>query len=495
MCCNICPSPSRGRASQAREYPLSGGVWVRLINSGEDFLLLARAIGRLLSMILFLSLVLAGCNTTTEPEEQVPAPTFTPAGGMYTGVQSVSISCSLSGVTIRYTTDGSDPSANSVVYTEPINVAVSTTIKAQAFKAGWDNSAIASVVYTITPAGEVATPAFDPPGGSYIVTQIVSISCSTSGAVIRYTHDGTEPTANSQQYQGPINVATTKTIKARGFKDGWTPSPEASATYAIEPISPQMVLVFGGTFLMGDTHDLGYAYEQPVHSVTLDSYYISRYEVTQAEYEVVMGFNPAQEYGVGGNYPVYFVSWYSTLKYCNLLSLAEGRTPCYTIGGSSDPAEWGEVPVSASPEWDAVICDWGADGYRLPTEAEWEYAARGGFNYPDFIYSGSDDVNAVAWYNVNSGITTHPVGTKAPNGVDTCDMSGNVWEWCWDWYDPFYYSYSPALNPLGPAAGTWRVHRGCGFNGGFGGCRVAWRSPIWPSYSGTTGFRVCRIYP
>lgn len=345
----------------------------------------------------------------------------------------------------------------------------------------------------------VATPTFSPAGGTYTSTQNVSIATTTANATIRYTTNGSEPTSSSTAYSSPINVSSTTTIKAKAFKDGWTPSSTASATYTISGGTPgEMVLVPGGTFTMGRTTGSGSSDELPTHSVTLNSFYIGKYEITQAEYSQYMQPSSSwtSNYGLGDDYPAYYVSWYAILKYCNLRSLAEGLTPCYTISGSTNPANWGSVPTSNNSTWNAAICNWNANGYRLPTEAEWEYAARGATNTPDYLYSGSDDINAVAWYSGNSGYTSHPVGTKAPNGLGLYDMSGNVWEWCWDWYSRFYYSSSPSSNPTGPASGSGRVRRGGGWSDGASGCRVASRYGGNPNYSGSDiGFRLCRAIP
>lgn len=191
------------------------------------------------------------------------------------------------------------------------------------------------------------------------------------------------------------------------------------------------------------------------------------------------------------------VSWYASLKYCNLRSLAEGLTPCYTIKGTTDPANWGAVPTDwVNATWDAASCNWSANGYRLPTEAEWEYAARGATNTPDYLYSGSDDINAVAWYMDNWGLAnlaTHPVGGKAPNEIGIYDMSGNLWEWCWDWYSESYYSSSPQNDPTGPASGSWRLLRGGNWGYSATYCRVSSRPYSYPYGSNSYfGFRLCR---
>ncbi|MDD3098048.1 MAG: SUMF1/EgtB/PvdO family nonheme iron enzyme, partial [Candidatus Cloacimonetes bacterium] len=240
--------------------------------------------------------------------------------------------------------------------------------------------------------------------------------------------------------------------------------------------------------------------ELPTHSVTLNSFYIGKYEVTQAEYAQYM--QPSSSWssddGLGANYPAYYVSWYAILKYCNLRSMAEGLTPVYSISGSTDPAIWGNVPTSSNnATWDAAICNWNANGYRLPTEAEWEYAARGATNTPDYLYSGSDDINTVAWYDGNnSPYGSKPFGTKAPNGLGLYDMSGNVWEWCWDWYGSSYYSSSPSSNPTGPASGSFRVLRGGLWFDSAYYCRVADRYYYSPHFSYFNfGFRLCRAVP
>ncbi|MFA7213990.1 MAG: formylglycine-generating enzyme family protein [Candidatus Cloacimonadaceae bacterium] len=195
----------------------------------------------------------------------------------------------------------------------------------------------------------------------------------------------------------------------------------------------------------------------------------------------------------GGNYPVYNVTWYSILKYCNLLSMNEGLIPCYTISDSIDPSDWGSVPTSSNDAWNAAICNWDANGYRLPTEAEWEYAARGATNDPDYLYSGSDNIDVVAWYNGNSGSTTHIVGTKNPNTLGIYDMTGNVWEWCWDWYGG--YSADAQDNPTGPESGFSRLRRGSSWFNNYQNCRITIRAIGAPYISGTGGdygFRLCR---
>ena len=218
-----------------------------------------------------------------------------------------------------------------------------------------------------------------------------------------------------------------------------------------------MIYVEGGTFEMGDQFNEGDSDELPVHEVTLSSFYIGQYEVTQGEFEVLMGSNPAHDYGVGDDYPIYHVTWYDAVEYCNALSEQEGLTPCYNL------SDWS--------------CDFSANGFRLPTEAEWEYAARGGVNWTDNRrYSGTtDELDDYAWYDDNSGGQTHEVGIKFPNQLGIYDMSGNVWEWCNDWYSSNYYQSNPAENPTGPSSGSFHVARGGSWYYDANYCRVSYR--------------------
>lgn len=252
------------------------------------------------------------------------------------------------------------------------------------------------------------------------------------------------------------------------------------------------VYVAEGTFIMGDIWGNGLDDELPTHSVTLSSFFISRYETTQAQWSAVMGNDPTSGFGVGPDYPVYNVSWYDILAYCNRRSLAEGLTPAYIF------AEFGSNPDNWPVGWDSgthdnFICNFTANGYRLPTEAEWEYAAKGGDQSRGFQYAGSNNLEDVAWYYYNSDGKSHSTGKKQPNELELFDMSGNVSEWCWDWYDSYYYQNSEIYNPRGPTSGTYRVSRSGYWNDLDHLVRVVNRSWIRPDSTNIRlGFRCVR---
>ena len=229
-------------------------------------------------------------------------------------------------------------------------------------------------------------------------------------------------------------------------------SSASSQTITVNGISFKMVKVEGGTFQMGSNDSDAYSDEKPVHSVTLSDYYIGETEVTQALWEAVMGTTVSQQrdkadkswslYGVGGSYPMYYVSWEECQAFIRELNRLTGKH------------------------------------FRLPTEAEWEYAARGGRKSTGAKYAGSDAVSTVAWYTDNSGSTTHPVKRKRPNELGLYDMTGNVWEWCQDWKDS--YSSGSQTNPKGPTTGLHRVYRGGGWRSYAGFCRVSCRDSHMP---------------
>jgi len=236
----------------------------------------------------------------------------------------------------------------------------------------------------------------------------------------------------------------------------------------------EMVVIPKGEFTMGALEDDFDAYsdEKPRHKVTLTKdFLLGKYPVTQALWESVMGSNPSNF--KGANRPVEKVSWFDVVAFCNKLSKREGLEPAYRINGEN------------------VTCNWSAKGYRLPSEAEWEYSARSGQR---FKYAGSDNVDEVAWYDDNSGDETHPVGLKKPNGFGLYDMSGNVWEWVWDWFGD--YSSNNGTDLVGPDSGSRRVSRGGSWRGNARRTRVSRpSSPAPASRDNGLGFRLSRLTP
>ena len=251
----------------------------------------------------------------------------------------------------------------------------------------------------------------------------------------------------------------------------------------IEPINQgllSMVLIPAGTFQMGNTGAYsGVSDELPVHTVIISkAFYMSKFEITQSQYYEVMQKKPSNF--VGDNLPVEQVSWYDAVAFCNALSLKEGMIPCYTIYGSQ------------------ISCNFASNGYRLPTEAEWEYACKSGKStdfYNGNLLSKYNDINLnnIGWYTGNSNNTTHPVGQKQPNSFGLYDMNGNVWEWCWDWYGSYYNTAIP--DPIGPSSGSYRIFRGGGWTSDAVYCRNSYRLNNYSPYSTEDfiGFRVVRL--
>ena len=272
----------------------------------------------------------------------------------------------------------------------------------------------------------------------------------TNGTITRQR----KTTAKKETQQRKTTQAAPK--KTQPARQAQQQKPAASTSrpkVSLDEIMRNMVYVEGGTFTMGATSEQQNPYddEKPTHRVSLSSFYIGKYEVTQALWKAVMGSNPSN--WKGDNLPVENVSWNDCQTFLRKLNAMTGKN------------------------------------FRLPTEAEWEFAARGGNRSRGYQYSGSNVLSDVAWYDDNSGRKTHNVGTKAPNELGIYDMSGNVWEWCQDWKGS--YSSSAQTNPKGPSSGSCRVNRGGCLGNYAEGCRVAGRNGYAPSFRfHVNGFRL-----
>lgn len=272
---------------------------------------------------------------------------------------------------------------------------------------------------------------------------------------------------------------------------GESDAPQAPAP-AIKAIATksgiEMVLIPAGEFVMGD--EAGADDERPAHKVQLSAFYIDRHEVTQQAYAALMGKNPAEaskegkaDKFAGPDKPVVRVSWLFATRFCTNRSLREGLTPCYK-----------ETP-------EGVECDFAADGYRLPTEAEWEYACRAGATASYCFGGNAAKLADFAWFAANAGGATHPVGRKQANAWGLFDMHGNAAEWCHDVYAADSYASAEARNPRGPKVGEERVLRGGSWKSSADACRSAARASEAPGLADVCfgyeqyGFRCVRRAP
>lgn len=236
-----------------------------------------------------------------------------------------------------------------------------------------------------------------------------------------------------------------------------TESPDHLPARIVAPHGEEMVLVTGGEFSMGSSTAVDAA---PVHRVAVTDFYMDRFEVTQDLYEKIMGHNPSRR--KGKDCPVERVRWLDAIKFCNARSAAEELKPCYDLATRA--------------------CDFEANGYRLPTEAEWEYACRAG---NDGDYSFGNDAGKLesnAWFKGNTKRRARPVGEKPASPFGLHDMTGNVWEWCNDWYQVDYYAQSPTTDPRGPGQGEKKVLRGGAFSSSAESCCS------WTRYCDEPGF-------
>jgi len=411
--------------------------------------------------------------------------------------------------------------ANNIRYTATITLALKTGYTFRMVKANFFTVEGADSVTNSANSG-VITAVFPPSIPVYTINEasIEGVTVPVQGGIpvtkitetAQYTGTVTWSPAVSgtfvfnTQYTATITLTakrgyTLKGVKANFFTvagaNSVTNSANSGVITAAFPRAAlvEMIQIPGGSFQMGGNSNSN---EQPVHTVTLSGFYMGKYEVTQEQWTTVMGSNPSSFTSspatgeVQNKRPVEYVSWYDTLVFCNKLSMREGLSPAYRISGSTDPANWGTVPTSSNSTWNAVLIVADSTGYRLPTEAQWEYAARGGNGSPgNYTYSGSNTVGEVAWYESNSGSKTHEVGKKSPNGLGLYDMSGNVWEWCWDWYGS--YSSGAQTDPMGVSSGSGRVRRGGSWGDSAEDIRSTYRGSYGPyGRINSFGFRLVR---
>ncbi len=334
----------------------------------------------------------------------------------------------------------------------------------EARKAGYHTQSLTQQITSDNPQQSYTLPALTPIYGSADIT--------SSPAMADITIDGKLVGRTPLQLDNLLVGSHTVKISKAGYADntqtitiseGKTTTVNATLTKQVVPATSQsstsssgsstiagfdMVYVKGGTFTMGATAEQvsdAESVEKPTHSVTVSDFYIGKYEVTQAQWKAIMGTNPSK--WKGDNRPVEKVSWNDVQEFIKKLNAQTGKK------------------------------------FRLPTEAEWEYAARGGNQSKGYKYSGSNNISEVAWYRDNSKSKTHPVGQKRPNELDIYDMCGNVCEWCQDWYSISAYSSNSQTNPTGPSSGSYRVLRGGSLLSYSRYCRVSYRG------YGTTGDR------
>lgn len=320
--------------------------------------------------------------------------------------------------------------------------------------------------------------------GYSTITKIITITENQTITINESLHNGKKVSINSQPQGAAIyingqNKGTTPQTLVLGFGEhaiklvngkktveqnisvsqsgktsfSFDVSEFGNFTESVAGLNIEMVAVQGGSFQMGSNADD--SDEKPVHKVSLSDFYIGKYELTQAQWKAVMGNNPS--HFKGDNLPVEKVSWNDIQEFIKKLNQKTGKN------------------------------------YRLPTEAEWEYAAQGAStgSASTTKYSGSNNIGNVGWYEDNSNSKTHEVGQKQANELGIYDMTGNVWEWCNDWYDSEYYENSPEFNPQGASSGSRRVFRGGGWYSGGSRCRVAYRGSISPDTGrNNIGFRL-----
>ena len=466
-----------------------------------------------LSKLIVLALSAALCFTACQTETSSSEPTYytvTVSSSIEHGKVTADKSSAEAGATIKLTATADsgyelesysvkDTNANDVTVTDGTftmpksNVTVSATFKATAVTPQKTAGSISYATTTVskTTADEAFTNALTKTGDGTVTyasskTDVATVNASTGEVTIvgAGTAIITATVADSDTY-----TYATKTAS-------YTLTVTQSVT-----IPEGFVKVTGTTITGTETWTPSSSVFVSGRSLTIPDLYVCDHEVTRGEFKALMGTDPsiASAYDKDGNEltgdavlnnPVNYVNWYAAIAYCNKLSVKEGLDCAYTVSGITDweNLAYSAIPTSIDSTWNAATCDFEANGYRLPTEAEWEWLARGG---QDYTYSGSNTIDDVAWYTTNTNYTgSRDVKTKAANAYGLYDMSGNVWEWCWDWYES---SISSSTDEAGSASGFYRVARGGSWRYNANGCSVSYRGSNIPNNrSVSLGFRVVR---